>query len=79
MVKNLSLSQGVPSTLESAEEQHEKLANALKNNEVYLFGVQNRGYLALEKATGQYKGYGYFNILYNSKPSKKGIIKLTKV
>jgi hypothetical protein len=79
MSKNLSLSQGVPASRSAALGQHQKLADLLKNNELFSVRFQNRGYLSLENATGKFKGCGFFNILYSTKPSKAGIIKLTKV
>ena len=78
MAKNLSLSQGVPTSKMGGLEQHNRLVRILRGNGLFMFPSQNRGYLALEKASGRYKNFGFFNVLYNKKPNKK-VIKLTKV
>ena len=74
--KNISLLYGVPSNLEVGREQHKMLADKLKNNEVFMFKSQNRGYLALRDGVGMYRG-AYLNTLYRSKP--KHAIVVTKV
>lgn len=74
--KNISLLYGVPSNLKVGKEQHEMLAKKLKENEVFMFKSQNRGYLALREGVGMYRG-AYLNTLYRTKP-KRGII-VTKV
>lgn len=74
--KNISLLYGVPSNLQVGKEQHKELVKKLKDNDVFMFKSQNRGYLALREGVGMYRG-AYLNTLYRTKP-KRGIM-ITKV
>lgn len=79
MPKNLSKLYGIPSSEERGLEQHEELVEKLRNNEVFSFSFQNRGYLALERT----RGGVFINTLYNSKSRARqtnvNTIKETKI
>jgi hypothetical protein len=82
---SLSKTYGFPASYDSAIKQHSELAKKLKNNEVYSFPFQNRGYLVLLKRYKNQKFRDarqiqyYSNILQKSKPTGRDVIKFTKV
>ena len=82
---SLSKIYGYPGGYDSAIKQHNELVKKLKNNEVFSFPFQNRGYLVLLKRYKNQKYRNarqiqyYSNILQKSKPTGRDVIKYTKV
>jgi hypothetical protein len=78
MPKNLSVNYGLPASYGSALEQHKILVQRLRENKVFTFAFQNRGYLALKKRQVSDIVY-YENILTTTKPVDKKILLVTRV